>query len=362
MRSKNPHKKIENHLSKIVLPFLNEGRFSHCYVGWGSWKNQEYSEFKSYEKNLYFDLASLTKPLCTLPLVLKYLKSVKIPLESSFVASLGVTDQLGFKELPKSISWASLLQHKSGLPSWLNFWMNRLSPESNVKSVNYKQRAGLVFDRLLPYLRAYPQVHKQSYPCVYSDVGYILLGVAIECLYRENLSVLFEKFSTEDLKVISPEVFFPQNQNKELFVPTSKCLIRGHNLVGEVHDENAAALGGICGHAGLFGSGSGLITHLVSFITSPLGTDLLNLNVELLKNTELKNYVLGWQKAEFSFVRKETHVLRHLGFTGTGMWLFPQLESYIVILTNRILSSRTSDWIEKFRNDVCEIIWNEDFK
>ena len=74
----------------------------------------------------------------------------------------------------------------------------------------------------------------------------------------------------------------------------------------------------------------------------------------------MSRYLLGWQQTTFKFAPKEV-ILRHLGFTGTGIWLIPSLNAYIVILTNRVYSSRLGGWIQQFREDLCASLWSEFF-
>ena len=357
MRSRNSTStKIDPRLKELFKPLLKQKKLTHFYIAWGSLEKKAYpKEYMKPVGNYFFDLASLTKVLATLPLVLKR----TIPPYRSLEKTLGTFLEIaGCETFPPSLcklSLETLLRHSSGLVAWRNYWTNRLDLDFPVHSFDRVKKRKVVFERL-----SYANVMSQSdQKFLYSDVGYLILGLFLEAVCDENLTELFRRFCRDDLGMDSTQLFFPTGEETQRFAPTSYCLIRERQLVGEVHDENAASLGGSCGHSGLFASGAGLVDFLKSYFSSPQGLSLLLENQRLSKQTQAGEYLLGWQHHRFDFANDEL-VMRHLGFTGTGVWIFPRRNQFITILTNRVMSSRTSSWIQGLRNDICKILWEED--
>ena len=306
------------------------------------------------KKGIYFDLASLTKPILTVPLVIDKIEKSHIPLDTAQVRDF-FSDSPQILDSFLNMRAVALLRHQAGLVPWRNFWTNRLDPTFDSFSVTREERFRFFFDRLK---ESPQQGFSAEGKVVYSDIGYILLGLILEARNDQDLSGLFTSYCRELGAGVEASLFFPTREgiNHETFVPTSFCKVRERWLQGEVHDENAAALGGICGHAGLFGSGEGLVRFLGSYFRSEQGQRQLKQNRSLFDVSVKGEYLLGWQKEEFPFA-PGTRVFKHLGFTGTGVWVLPDLEKFIIILTNRVRSERISSWINKLRLDLCETCW-----
>lgn len=363
MRLKNSSSQTRERLQTLIHPFLSENKFTHIYISWGSLVSNSKTtpaEFSNPAGDFIFDLASLTKVLVSAPLIWKLLKETGVPLESTLGGLIRGDHQSG----PISkLSLISLIRHKSRLPAWRNFWVNRLNPQFHLNDLDRAKRKKLIEERILS-THSSGNIFLKEGKSVYSDLGYLLLGTLIENYYDKDLSKVFSEFCSEDLKLATPPLFFPAGSARKhgTFVPTSYCKIREKTLVGEVHDENSASLGGQCGHAGVFASGRGLVEYLQAYFQNPMFEDYWNMNQKLYEETYFGEYLLGWQKDMFPFPEKPEKgepVFKHLGFTGTGIWIFPEKKTYIVILTNRVVSSRVSDWIQKFRSDVCRILWED---
>ena len=244
------------------------------------------------------------------------------------------------------ISIESLLSHCSGLPAWRNFWICRLgSLEQSELEKTARSHAFEVINRI-------DQLGKRE-DC-YSDIGYLLLGFLIEETFGANLSDVFESYVDSLSKPDANWFFlnFPRNpiSSKTEFVPSGYCGIRKREIIGEVHDENAAALGGICGHAGLFGTGESVSWYLKRLWSSTSWQ---------AKVSSSSGCIYGLRKGDdpSSCVFGEGRGIGHLGFTGGAFWLDPKTEKYGILLTNRIISSRVSGRIKSIRREVFKNLW-----
>jgi CubicO group peptidase (beta-lactamase class C family) len=271
----------------------------------------------------FYDLASLTKVLCTTPLVLQAIGT-------------GVLDPMApLRDLLPEIAWlqdqpnlgdATLLQlatHTSGLPAWQPLYTLGLDRATH-------------FARLL-----HTPLERPPGTIVYSDLGFMLLGYVLERTYSEPLQVLaramFARVGLEDHIAFAPPADAP-------VAPTEHCPWRGRLLRGEVHDENAAAFGGVSGHAGLFGT----LRGVCGFARALLSCRLLSAPVLAYASQEHARSAedrrgfgwslrsSGWSGGDFMSPRS----IGHTGFTGTGIWLDLDRQTYTVLLTNRVHPTR----------------------
>ncbi|HEX7003852.1 MAG TPA: serine hydrolase [Trueperaceae bacterium] len=267
-----------------------------------------------------FDLASLTKVVATLPSILALLSDGRISLEDRtgdfFPFAQGAAARLSLR---------SLLSHSSGLPASLPLY----------------REVGTVANALSLILGDTLELEPGKY--VYSDLGFITLGAVVEEVSGQGL----EEFASE-------RVFRPLGMVDTGFGPvvgrqvaaTENCPWRGRVMQGEVHDENAFALGGVCGHAGLFGTAEDLAKYALAWLRldERLGPErLLNEAVsEQLEQNGVRRG-LGWQLAgENSSVGPlaSSGAFGHTGFTGTSLWCDPVQGWFAVLLTNRVHPQR----------------------
>ncbi len=296
---------------------------------------------------IYFDLASLTKALVTAPLVLRDLNAKKLSLESTVEMWLGTKASL-FKNDLKELKVKALLNHTSGLPAWRNLWLFRAhkSFETSVKK-----------DRqfLLDYFNQLP-FSAQNARTVYSDLGYIFLGLCLELLHEKSLPLIFYGFCQKELALENPDLFFQESlQDKPTYcVPTSYCKIRRRWLVGEVHDENCYSLNGVAGHAGLFGSLEGVVSYLERLVK----VFKEELSTAFFAQDQMEFSAIGWKNFLVESDLFKLKFLGHLGFTGTSFWVEPTVGFYGVLLTNRVISSRKPSWIQSVRKEILGDMWN----
>ncbi|MEM2850085.1 MAG: serine hydrolase, partial [Candidatus Bathyarchaeia archaeon] len=161
-----------------------------------------------------------------------------------------------------------------------------------------------------------------------------------------NLDRLSEKELFKPLRM-SETTFKPTGFLKAKAVATEDCPWRGRVLVGEVHDENAYALGGVAGHAGLFSTAYDLAIFSQMMLNNGWYGSVRVLRKETVENAVKtwavdgsKRFGLGWAKPiEWPFPQDS---YGHTGFTGTSIWINPRLELFTVLLTNRIHPSRNN--------------------
>lgn len=325
--------------SFLDLP-IQEGFFTDVYGEAGFLGNQEpvYKEYRFSSTGTIFDLASLTKGLVTAPMVYSLLLQGELDLSDQVGKFLK-----GFPEPVAAMTLGSLLAHQSGLPAWRNFWINRLAPD-------YPQ--GLDWQNVQAYVREVfnrVQLEPLATEEVYSDLGFILLGCILESILQKTLREGFRDF-LEGIGYRNTELGFPP-LNSTGYIPTAYCEIRGRRLQGEVHDENCGALGGLSGHAGLFGSGQALASYIKVLISQDIGRSFYNENYQALVNGKP---MLGLRPGNdpSSRVFGGGRGLGHLGFTGCAYWIDWEQQTYGLYLTNRIISSRINGRIKVLRAEA----------
>jgi len=326
-----------------------------------------------------FDLASLTKPLVTVPLVMAAIAR----------AMLGLDDKLSrFFPAPadkRDITIRHLLGHSSGLSPFKPFFLNLIGIAPD------KRREAMVSMILADPLDTAP-----GSAASYSDFGYILLGVILEDLFGQSLDrlareMLFEPLGLDELHFcpittgLSPETVpearhplgFPSSGPEHSrepdaegfrYVAAELCPWRKRLLVGEVSDENAWTLGGVAGHAGLFGSARGVF-GMVSFLrdvykgkleSGLLPRDLVRRFWTRTGFPPGSTWALGFDTPrllESSAGRFFSQTsIGHLGFTGTSFWLDLDRDVLVVLLANRVHPTRDNEAFKKFRPLVHDIV------
>lgn len=295
--------------------------------------------------NTVFDLSSLTKALVTTPLVLReaLVKGVteNEPLKEIFPdhAFIGLEDA-------RNLKLSDVLRHTAGLPFWKNLYAACGETKPRPK---------------LEVLREALMCLRDDSKNVYSDVGMILLGHLISETRSKSLSDVFENFLREELCLNPKEAVGPGwNFSKEDCATTGWCAVRNRELKGEVHDENAWALGGFPGHSGLFGSVRQVAEYLKALNSSRVGKQVLAKNAQWAENYPDSDSALGWRTGRDTSSRSfgGGHSIGHLGFTGTAFWVDPVKQTFAVLLTNRVAKSRTQNMkdIKVFREKMFRLM------
>jgi CubicO group peptidase (beta-lactamase class C family) len=197
---------------------------------------------------------------------------------------------------------------------------------------------------------------------IYSDLGFMLLGFILgrEVAIEDRFVALQTQMGVvEDLQFHPPSVW------RSRIAPTEFDAWRGRLLVGEVHDENAAALNGAAGHSGLFGTSAAVGQHArhVLQILAGRGGVFQRSTVEtfVAKRADVpgSSRALGWDTmlpTSSCGRRMSARAFGHTGFTGTSLWIDPDREIYVVFLTNRVHPSRENDAIRLVRPAVHDAV------
>lgn len=307
------------------------------------------------ERDTIFDLASLTKPLGTTLALMKLVDMRKIELDQSLhdlLPEVPPVDKL-------IITPRHLLSHSSGFPDWLPLFLE-------LEEVRQEERKEQLRQRLLGIDLVYP-VGKGV---IYSDLGFMLLEWVIEEAAGKAMPLFLQKSFYAPLSLDT--AFFSNHskrlrQDAERFAATERCPWRRQVLQGSVHDENAFALGGWSGHAGLFGT-AGEVFTLVEFLRAHFAGERSDyFKPETIRGfftrQDLVNgstWALGWDtpsKHGSSSGRyfSETSV-GHLGFTGTSIWMDLNKDLVIIFLTNRVHPTRKNEKIKAFRPILHDLI------
>lgn len=281
-----------------------------------------------------FDLASLTKVLSTTALAIQQVERGAIALDER------VDQHIERWSGPEraAVTLRDLLAHCSGLPAWVPFFR--------------EHRGQQAFERAIC---SAPLEYVPRTKSVYSDLGFMLLGFVLA--RGTTLELRFDALKTqmaivEDLQFCPPPLWLPR------IAPTEIDPWRRRLLVGEVHDENAFALGGAAGHAGLFGTAAAVgqhARHLLQILDGRVGAfQQASLETFITRCTDVPNSsrALGWDTMLASSscgTRMSPRTFGHTGFTGTSLWIDPDRGVYVALLTNRVHPSRTNEAIKQVR-------------
>lgn len=271
-----------------------------------------------------YDLASLTKVVGTTTALMILYDQGKIRLDDPVSRYLPEFAG-GGKE---SVTLRLLLEHRSGLPAGRDLWRIAHSPE--------EARAAVL---------ATPLVAAPGQTYEYSDLGADLLGFVVEAASGERLDAFLERRVFAPLGMADTH-FRPDPSLRGRIAPTELTPPRGYPLRGEVHDENAFALGGVAGHAGIFSTASDLAVFAQMMLNggSYGGTRLVaDSTVRLFTRRAAGTRALGWDTCAGSYGcgrYLSANAFGHTGFTGTSLWIDPDRDMFVILLTNRVYAAR----------------------
>ncbi len=280
-----------------------------------------------------FDLASLTKVIATVPLVMRAIEQRALTLDTR-VADLVPAWRSADRA---AVTIRHLLDHSSGLPAHDRLWQ-RLQRRDEVEAE----------------IATIPLERPPGGAAVYSDLGFILLTFVLERVLDGRLDALFAPLAA----VLGPVMTFtPASSLAGRIAPTENDPWRGRVLQGEVHDENAALCEGVAGHAGLFGTGGavGRFARLVlETFEGPttLGSPELMQTIAARSSVPGSSRALGWDTMLLTSScggKLSQQAIGHTGFTGTSLWIDPVRDFYVVLLTNRVHPTRENAQLQALR-------------
>ncbi len=303
-----------------------------------------------------YDLASLTKPLATASSFLLLIQSEQVSLTQTLATILEETQDAPLGQ----VTLSDLLSHQSGLPAWRPYYQ---AFPSNL-SADPKSRQQRM-DAVLELILKEPIERTSSSTSVYSDLGYMLLGFVVERVTGQSFATFVQDQIFQPLQA-SALTFGIQDRKEEdvlkNIAPTEEDPWRGYLLHGEVHDENAAVLGGVAGHAGLFGTVQAVGQVTQSWLDSYMGKPSIfkqDLVMEFVKAQPGTSWGSGWDTPSQPSSSGQGFSLEsfgHLGFTGTSIWIDPVRNLEVIFLSNRVHPTRDNQAIKTFRPKLHDAI------
>jgi CubicO group peptidase (beta-lactamase class C family) len=279
----------------------------------------------------WFDLASLTKVIAATPMILALAEAGRIDLDQPLtdaIPDLRQYDVAGAAE--RRLTFRDCLAHRTFLPAVEPIYTYGGDPER---------------------LRAFVLQREWRHgPPVYSDINFILLGIAVERLTGAPLS---------DWPLGAGLAYGPPPGPA---VSTERCTWRGRVMKGEVHDENAWALGGAAGHAGLFGTLAGVLDFAAGLLdgsgASPFALEAIRTRVHGDRTCGWEKRFAGWRGGDAC----SPETIGHTGFTGTGLWIDFDRRFAWTLLTNRVHPTRHRatgiDDIRRAVGDAAAAAWD----
>jgi len=353
---------LREKLDKIINESLKKRVFTACSVGFLV-KNKDSIDGDLYnyglagegpQKNMvdaetFFDLASLTKPLVTSLCVLALIQEGKLCLEDK-VAKFFATDLSSLQQC----TLFHLLTHSSGLPAHKPYFK---------KLVQYPHSERM--ERVTEWIIHEKLLFSPGSDHLYSDLGFIMLGRIVEKVSGESLDKYWQR------KIIKPiglddGLFFRNNRKSGsgVYAATGECGWSNTTLYGRVHDDNCRALGGVAGHAGVFGKAAAVLAMCENIFLQYRGErshpSYSSENLRRVLNRKSGSWRFGFDTPAVTFSSSGKYFsemsIGHLGFTGTSFWLDITRGIGIVFLTNRVFCGENLQPIKRLRPLVHDTI------
>ena len=329
-----------------------------------------------------YDLASLTKILASLPLLMKAEEEKKISLSASLQDILP-----SFKNTNKAqVSVQEILSHYARLKAWIPFYKNtqdsttglnssELYSRNKSKKYDIKVAENLYLehsykDSIYKYIREVDQRDREGYK--YSDLGYYLFKEALEGTYQKPLDKLADQQFYKSLGADRMTYLPLKKFEKSVIIPTEKDDYYRNQLIhGNVHDMGAAMLGGVGGHAGLFSNANDVAKIMQMYLQKGFYGGRRYLNTETIDKFNTRYYAdkkvrrgLGFDKPQLNPKVKATcgcvsdESFGHSGFTGTYTWADPKSGIVYVFLSNRVYPNMSNNGLVRtnMRTKIQQII------
>lgn len=300
-----------------------------------------------------FDLASLTKVVGAGTLLVDTARQLGLELDTFFEQSIAQLasrtsarpDSLLAEAAQRmgELTLRSLLEHRSGFAAHELIWGGRPAAGSR------EERWRFALPRLVQHLQSGAALASAN--TVYSDLGFLVLNLVCEQIWKQDIDSRWKAWRVSHLDAwIQARPY--QNQDVILqygtagIDPARVMPTEARHTVGEVNDDNAAALGGVASHAGLFGNVRGLRAWLEVIWNCAQNQRAYQawVSPNQRKDSVHDRFYFGWDQAQDS---QSSHagenfpagVIGHLGYTGTALWWHPLTGRFGVLLTNRVHSS-----------------------
>ncbi len=294
------------------------------------------------DSSTLFDLASLTKVVATTTLAMIMEEAGQLDLNrtvSSYVPEFNSPEKAG-------ITVRQLLTHTGGIEAFAQLY------------TTYRGR-----DQYLAQINARPLQYQPGTRMIYSDWDMILLQIVLERIGGRTLDALTTERIFKPLGMNDTQ-YQPPVTLRHRTVPTEFDNSRGGLLWGSVHDPNAYAIGGVAGHAGLFSTARDLATFSMALLNGGEGN-----GVRLVKPATIARWTarqgrestraLGWDTPDGGSSAGQFFSpwsFGHTGFTGTSIWIDPQKDLFVVLLTSRLNPTPSSSQYSVLRREVADAV------
>ncbi len=290
------------------------------------------------QANTIFDLASVTKVVATTTMAMLLYERGLLDLDASATSIL-------YEFRQPAVTVRQLLAHSSGLPAYFKLFETARNRRD-----------------LLHAARNTPLDHAPGTHAEYSDIGFILLGKILERLAHEPIESFFRREIAAPLNLRHTGFNPPPGLATEIPPTEDDRTFRLRLIQGEVNDENAYVMGGIAGHAGLFASAPDVARFAECMLRGGapiLKPETVELFTRRQDSPNGTSRALGWDTPSHpssSGHHFSSRSFGHLGFTGTSLWIDPDRQLSVTLLTNRTWPDRTSQAIKQVRPVVHDAI------
>jgi len=301
------------------------------------------------EAGTIYDLASLTKVVALTTACMLLVDAGKLALDAPVARYVPEFRGPG----KDAVTIRHLLTHSSGLPDWRPLF-----------------REAATRDAALALVDTTPLESPPGTRFVYSDLGAMVLMQVVERLAGESLDSLAATRIFAPLGMVATR-YLPPPDWRPLIAPTEYDTAFRHRMLrGEVHDENAARLGGVSGHAGLFSNALDLSRFAAVLLNGGAWDSLALVRAETVAEFTRRQDLppgstraLGWDTPDeppdstsSAGAKLSPQAFGHTGFTGTSMWLDPDRDLFIILLTNRVNPSRSNTAIRRVRHHAADLV------
>ncbi len=336
----------------VLIAGKNGKIFFHDAIGYHTYKKN-----RATRKSDIFDLASITKVIATTSAVMKLVDQKKLSLDDKVVDHLPA-----FKgKQPKHYNQKSnttirhLMTHTGGLPPFKEYYKMDADAATRLDSVMNTE-----------------PIYSLADTTVYSDIGLITLGKVVEAVGAASLDFLMDSLVFNPLGM-KTTFYNPPSEKLHRIVPTEIGEGYRNGLIhGEVHDENAHSLGGVAGHAGLFSTAADLALFSQMMLNGGnygwkriFKAETVQLFTTRAKVVEGSSRCLGWDspdgKASGGVFLSDSS-FGHTGYTGTSLWIDPENDMFVILLTNAVHPNRSYkepkyfDWRQRVHSAVYEVV------
>jgi serine-type D-Ala-D-Ala carboxypeptidase len=315
------------------------------------------------------DLASVTKVVATTPAAMLLYERGELDLDAPVVGLAPGFDSGDARR--REVTVRMLLAHSSGLPGYVKLWEQVGAETGHVPSLQedhgaaHEDRRGAHEDQRTAMVRAAMETALAAEPgtrAEYSDIGFVILGEILERLAGEPLDSFCAREIFGPLGLAATG-FCPPEALRSTISPTEDDRTLRHRVIqGEVQDENAWAMGGVAGHAGLFAPAADVARFGQCMLAG--GAPILRPEtVALFTRRETSpqgtSRALGWDTPSSPSQSGQYFSPRsygHLGYAGTSLWIDPERELAITLLTNRTWPDRRSQKIKQIRPKFHDVV------